>query len=939
MDQRNAPAFRVSGVQYQKPVGKVFSLGKGGILEKGVQASRSCKGVALDTEFPTLENYANWREPLDGSVVLFSGRFTPEHGGKFVTPATSRDTGQIDTTGNFLAFRTGPTMMRIDFDTKSPESVAGMTPNPPTFASHDALRTAFIGIEPAFRDTAVLASDSSSARIQNGEVELTGSGGIRFEVLVADGREIPAILEHLHKRSILAKFGWAFVSGSGTVLVRSLVDMALRTPTQPDFAAATLHDGLTTKREFTKYQGGALQMRDLTPLSDADELMFSDNYRELESALQSESATQKAVSETKRINLLQIRNRSMTETEATRIVRATSERQVLLPEIGVDFANCIEGSHASVLELLENGEKFDGMDCYDPLEPDYGGGRAVAKFYWNDGNPPCIHSLAHGPHMFWLRYDCKAIERRIEAGVSMDQAKRLLSLLDGDAADETRGSKKLAKAVGLGSAFKDLRVAGNSLKNDAMTRMNIANGGHAATAIRQRATSLKDAMPESLFPEVTIRKNSSLDVKETEANLQTLLDYFDIQIKYNVITKELEVSHPEIQSDAENQSDVVLLTIHGRLRLANANWPLHITKALLDVVGSRREINPVVDALSSYTWDGVSRLHELADRFAKDDAAERVIAQTAVPLWMLQCCAAADNGELGAAARPDAQRKFEHVLVLAGQQGTGKTTALRMMMPPELRLYFGGSAIMSTDKDSQILLLSHWTAELGELEASLSINSVSAMKAFLSRYEDSIRRPYGLSASKRKRRTSFCASVNGTGFLADMTGNRRLLVVEVGRIDWSWEDDWIGQCWAEAWYWYANGCAWWPTGQAVKLLTESSKRFQTSSPWMEVLRANFDWAAGPARGKRMKDAVLFNKLHQLVPGRLVSRRCPKDIHICMGELWAEHGAIDVGAAQTITPAGGQKVRTFSDGGNPGWLTPPLRVAHPSFPATAPMLSK
>ena len=936
MNQRSSPTFRVSGVQYLEPVCKTFFLDKGGFLVKSAPIPRSVGGFAFDLQFLTIDKYADWRKSLDGTFILFSGRFSPEQTGKLVSPASRRNNDQVDTTNDYLAFREGPTIMRIDFDIKSPESVAGMTTTPPAFDSHDAIRAAFISVEGAFRDAAVLISDSSSAKIYNGDAALTGFGGMRLEVLVANGCEIPPILEHLHKRSIIAGYGWGFVSNSGSVLVRSLVDQALRTPTQPDFAAATLLNGLTTRRGFTRYPGGALRLADLKPISDAEESQFSCVCRDITSSLSRAAATHRAVSEEKRIKKLQSRNPCITHIEAHRLVKATSERRVLLPEITVMFS---DGKDVTVLELLASGEKFNGRVCADPLEPEYDGGRMVGIFYWNEGDTPCIHSLAHGPHTYMLLYDRKAIEGRIETGVNLDEAKRLLSLLDGDAADEARVAKKLAKAAGLGASVNSLRVTAKTLRDEGRERMQSVRGNQTPTLIRKQATSLSDAMPDSLFPETSIRKDSSLDVKETEANLRALLNYYDIQIKYNVITKELEVNHPEIPTDAENLSDVLLMTIHGRLKLTNANWPLNITKALLDVVGSRQEINPVVDVLSSYRWDGISRLRELADRFAKNDVNERLFAGVAIPLWMVQCCAAADNGVSGIKFLKDAQRKFEHVLVLAGPQGTGKTTALRMMMPPELRQYFGGSSIMSSDKDSQILLLSHWTAELGELEASLSINSVSAMKAFLSRYEDSIRRPYGLSASKRKRRTSFCASVNGTGFLADMTGNRRYWVVEVGRIDWSWQDDWIRQCWAEAWCMYANGYAWWPKEQAVKLLTESSKRFQASSPWTEILRGHFEWAASPSRGKRMKDAALFHQLHHLVPGRLVSRRCPKEIHACMEELWAAHGAIGVGSAQTINLSSGKPVHTFADGGNPGWLTPPLRAAVAHLRTTAPVSLK
>ena len=49
----------------------------------------------------------------------------------------------------------------------------------------------------------------------------------------------------------------------------------------------------------------------------------------------------------------------------------------------------------TVKDLLKNGEKYDSVTMYDPLEPEKGGNKAM--FFWNDGEDPKIHSfIRHG---------------------------------------------------------------------------------------------------------------------------------------------------------------------------------------------------------------------------------------------------------------------------------------------------------------------------------------------------------------------------------------------------------------------------------------------------------------------------------------------------------------------------------------------------------------
>ena len=64
-------------------------------------------------------------------------------------------------------------------------------------------------------------------------------------------------------------------------------------------------------------------------------------------------------------------------------------------ELGLNDTVEIACKTMLVSELLARGEEFDGKAMPDPIEGAVYG-NTTAKFYYNEGNSPCIHSFAHG---------------------------------------------------------------------------------------------------------------------------------------------------------------------------------------------------------------------------------------------------------------------------------------------------------------------------------------------------------------------------------------------------------------------------------------------------------------------------------------------------------------------------------------------------------------
>jgi predicted P-loop ATPase len=134
-------------------------------------------------------------------------------------------------------------------------------------------------------------------------------------------------------------------------------------------------------------------------------------------------------------------------------------------------------------------------------------------------------------------------------------------------------------------------------------------------------------------------------------------------------------------------------------------------------------------------------------------------------------------------------------MVLEGAQGSGKSTALRVLAGDA---NFSDAEILSADpREQQELIVGVWIFELSEL-AGLRKTDVEKVKMFASKTCDSARPAYGRSRVDRPRRCIFVGTTNDGEYLQDATGNRRFWPVLTGTIDLAALRRDRDQLWAEA---------------------------------------------------------------------------------------------------------------------------------------------
>ena len=907
----NASLIRVSAVSYDKPVGKQYKLIKGK-LKKG-KNSRS-NGAAVLTFHGTAEDFTTWRKELGSEVMMTAGTFVVDDGPVVYRGAVAKTPGAVGADKNHLAFRDVPGVAIIDVDSKSDDEVAAQWHQPNALINDiDSLPDIVARLCPEAENAPLIITDSTSARIVSPKGKmLKGTGGFRLYLPVSDAREIPRVLQTLHKRCWLHGYGWAFIAKDGRFHERSLIDLSLARPVQPDYAAPDLLNGLTQDRRWLEFDGEEpfLDVSSVQPITEAEEAEYVAKVTEAKNALARDQKDVRrawlAVQEGKRIA------KGDSPKQAKVAAQRLLDGATLTPSDVVVFE---DGEEVDCRALLTDGAAYDGRACFDPLEPEYDGGRAVGLFYWNDGERPGIHSFAHGSRWFSIKYDSKTL-LDIDWGDEPDSdavvAAAVLTAFSSET-DKKVATKALAKKVKLGNNYKTLESDINSAKAEREASSEPSEKQKSNQAKIQAGLWPHDKpLPRSVFPMADGKGNPYPHLR----NLESLLQGYGVRLTYNVFLKDWSWAFQGIDRGTDNADGSFLTRVCDLVRINGMNIGVNDVLRYLTTIADARQDNPVVDYLTALEWDGQDRIEYLAKAMEPHDIA---IAKIALRLAFIQACAAADGAEIARSINPNVKPVYEYVLVFRSEQGDGKTKGLEDIVPEPLRNLVKSSVVLSVDnKDLVKIAVSAWICELGELDATFKQADHTAFKAFMSRSEDELRLAYSPTYSRYRRRTVFIGTVNGETFLRDQTGSRRFFPLAVSRGFPRWSDAEIDQLWAQAWDAYTSGAQWWPTDEETALFSDNAEEFRERSPVEEMLFASYDWANAVLADGERKTASDISILI-----RREDFKGHKDVGVAMANLWRQAGAVTrEGHLKFEFDDKGWIRINASAGKNRGWLLPP-----------------
>jgi len=400
-DQSDAGAgARFTCLRYMHPIGKRFYLDSAGALQKQTLAD-GARATAHVVACGTIERLERAFRDASDSDIFVSG--LPSSDGLTVVTKAKRGDGEIARSKDDLPFAQGPGVMFLDNDHPVGEG--------------DDQFDAYGKAVPALAAASYVFAPSSSAWIHDAAsgTALKGAGGQHYAVPVQDASDIPRALKALHLRLVLAGLGRPMVTKAGTVLIKSPVDTAMQTPNQPLFQRVSLGEGLVQRKgdHIGSHRGNVFlfDSRLIADLTPEEQVRLADVERQLRASVAGEADAVRGEWIEARVESVSARNEIQRDA-ATEYLRAGLTRSALdarfdlIPGIQIRFSSGL----VDVGELLANPSKYDGKPCADPLEPDYGGGVGVAKFYANAKGKPTIRSHAHGGQIFFLHHDPKDID-------------------------------------------------------------------------------------------------------------------------------------------------------------------------------------------------------------------------------------------------------------------------------------------------------------------------------------------------------------------------------------------------------------------------------------------------------------------------------------------------------------------------------------------------
>lgn len=278
-------------------------------------------------------------------------------------------------------------------------------------------------------------------------------------------------------------------------------------------------------------------------------------------------------------------------------------------------------------------------------------------------------------------------------------------------------------------------------------------------------------------------KMNKFHILQVRENVIRLLAHYGYSMKFNIVKDNYEVfkddKYYEISLDMFSTYFMDMGTKH------NFNLRKEKTIDILKALATENKYNPIENYLkNAHTYylsnpnDNI--FNELADTIISDSFyKKKFLSKFLLQMVWLICCD--DKSKISA----------QYMLVLQGEQGIGKTTWFKNLMPDNLgtKYFLGGRLLDPGNKDHIMETIDNWLVEMGEISSTFRKADQENLKNFITAQEDRFRRPYDKLAINKKRRTTLCGTTNDIEYLRDLTGSRRFLTLNCIDIDWKREID------------------------------------------------------------------------------------------------------------------------------------------------------
>jgi hypothetical protein len=173
-----------------------------------------------------------------------------------------------------------------------------------------------------------------------------------------------------------------------------------------------------------------------------------------------------------------------------------------------------------------------------------------------------------------------------------------------------------------------------------------------------------------------------------------------------------------------------------------------------------------------------------------------------------------------------------YCLCFQGKQATGKTSLFRYLTPNVLKEYVKENLTDYENKDTKISLGENFLILLDELGES-SKHDLIKLKSLITQKAIKERRPHAKRDSVLMRRAGFVGTFDKEQVFDDSAGNRRFIVIEIQKIEWSkLKEIPIDEIWKEAKFYYSLG----NYNKSIDgLNTENNSKYEKTNPALEAI--------------------------------------------------------------------------------------------------------
>lgn len=349
-------------------------------------------------------------------------------------------------------------------------------------------------------------------------------------------------------------------------------------------------------------------------------------------------------------------------------------------------------------------------------------------------------------------------------------------------------------------------------------------------------------------------------MSDSDSDIRQMLEYLKsrYEFRYNMLeyVPEMKIlakpNYGWLPLDAQRFNSILLDMQSSGLRIwdKDFNRYLHSQKVII--------YDPVQDYLYDLKqkWDGIDHIGRLADCVPTDCKQWKQWWRK----WFIGMVAQwlGYDRRYGNSVAP----------LLISRQGYNKSTFSRRLLPPQFKQTFIDNLDVAEKKATLIAMAQSLLINLDEFNAIAPRIQQGFLKNIMQLPTVKVKLPYARSIETLPRRASFIATTNMTDILADPSGSRRFIGVELtAPIDVTTSINY-DQLYAQAIDAIYKGERYWFDQQETEELIAHNRKYQMLSPAEQYFRLCFEVCQDPSEGEYLSAAAIFQRIKQVAGSSL-----------------------------------------------------------------------